>query len=80
MNSGTAGYVSKLVNDASAEAESYTGPLLELMDIAIGSLYSSQYSSLLKANFLRFLELLWFHILDQIVAATVNCRSVRRIH
>lgn len=72
MNNGTAGYITKLVNDPSAEAETYTKPLLELMDIPIDSLYGP----LLKANFLRFLELLWLHILDQITAATINSKSV----
>ncbi|GAU94012.1 hypothetical protein RvY_05860 [Ramazzottius varieornatus] len=71
MNNGTAGYISKLVNDPSAEAETYTKPLLELMDVPIDSLYGP----LLKANFLRFLELLWLHILDQITAATINSKS-----
>ncbi|OQV24471.1 hypothetical protein BV898_01535 [Hypsibius exemplaris] len=66
-----AGHLSLLIRDPTPLVDALTTPILELMDVALSSLYNA----MLKANFLRFLEILWHSLLDQILATTLTNRS-----
>ncbi|OQV24473.1 BAI1-associated protein 3 [Hypsibius exemplaris] len=71
MSVEIAGHLSLLIRDPTHSVDALTTPILELMDVALSSLYNA----MLKANFLRFLEILWHSLLDQILATTLTNRS-----
>lgn len=73
MNPEITRLLGKLLNNPIATAESVIAPLLGYL----GGVLSSVYPVMLKPNFLRFLEVLWLNILDQVLVVTLNNRSVR---
>lgn len=75
MNPEMTRHTSKLLVSATTPVDTITTPLLESIDLVLSNLYTI----MLKANFLRFLELLWHSILDQILAVTLANKTVRMI-
>ncbi|XP_055332947.1 BAI1-associated protein 3-like [Paramacrobiotus metropolitanus] len=71
MNTEISQHLAKLICPPMVSVESLTSPVVDFMDSILANLYSI----MLKANFLRTLELLWLNILDQIMALTFANRT-----